>query len=94
MQMSALLEEQRTGHKCALRHHNDTTTLAGTTVNNSLNLLGLHLTATHQHTIVRKNVATAKLTDVDLLWILEPCIHLCTVGPGLYSLLSLGFSCN
>ena len=73
LKVSALLEEERTAHKGAARHHDDAPTLAGGMVDNGLYGLGLHERAVvGTHAIVGNNVLFTQLVHVNACRIAEP----------------------
>ena len=94
--MSLWTEEEGTALIGSGRHHDNATAILGSTVDNSLDGLGLNQGAIRFHAIVGENVFLAQGIHVHLLGVAEPGIHLCAIRPkfGLCLLCFLLFLCG
>ena len=75
IEMCSLTEEECTAHECALRNDNHSPAFIGSTVDNSLNGLGLHNGAVFLHSVVSNDISLAKSGDIHFAYILKPWRH-------------------
>ena len=81
--MSLWLEEEGTALIGSGRYHDNATAILGSTVDDSLDSLGLNQGTIRLYTIVGENVFLAQGIHVHLLGVAEPGIHLCAIRPKL-----------
>jgi len=82
MEMSARLEEQRTAEKSACRDDDHTAALTLAAVDDSLDSFRLYERGITTHAIVGDDILFAEAAHIHFRGVAEPCVHRCTVGPG------------
>ena len=93
MQVRTLLKEQGACKESALGDNHHATTLLGSTVDDSLDGLGLHHGRIATHTKVGNHILLTQLSHINFSSILKPRVHHGLVGPNLNGGFLFGF-CN